>query len=531
MSRKRSRGARPIFVALSLIVWSCLPAVAQQGDLGASLPRLVESDVSPPLRDIPPVPPREERRVIPLRPVPPVPHQAQPDTVVQQSAGAAVSTTNVLNFDGIGQGVYGFTVTAAPPDTNGAVGATQYVQWVNFSFAVFDKATGNRLFGPVAGNTLWQGFKVAACANNNDGDPIAQYDKAANRWVMAQLSFTGGPPYYECIAVSQTSDATGAYNRYALQWVNNTFPDYPKLGVWPDAYYFSFNMFLGGLFFQGAQVCGLDRNLMLNGFPPGPDSAQCFQLSASFASLLPADLDGSNAPPVGSPNFFLNFGANSLNLWKFQVDFTNPNNTTLTGPINIPVAPFTAACNGGGTCIPQSGTSQKLDSLGDRLMYRLAYRNFTNHESLVVNHSVATGGRKGPTGVRWYEIRNPNGTPTVFQQGTYAPDSNFRWMGSIAMDKAGDIALGYSVSSSTMFPSIRFTGRVPADPPGTMEAENSIKSGAGSQLPNLSRWGDYSSISIDPVDDCTFFYTSEYLKSSGTFNWSTQIASFKFPGC
>src|SRR5205823_8859988 len=178
-----------------------------------------------------------------------------------------------------------------------------------------------------------------------------------------------------------------------------------------------------------------------------------------------------------------------------------------TGPRNIPVAAFNAACSGGGTCIPQPNTSQRLDSLGDRLMYRLAYRNFGDHESVVVNHSVAVSGKRhsSVTGVRWYELRNPNGTPTVFQQGTYSPDATSRWMGSIAMDKVGDIALGYSASSSSVFPSVRYTGRVPGDLLGSMQAENSALIGNGSQSGTLHRWGDYSNMSVDPVDDCTFY--------------------------
>jgi hypothetical protein len=282
--------------------------------------------------------------------------------------------------------------------------------------------------------------------------------------------------------------------------------------------------------FTGAQVCAYDSAAMRSG---AAASQVCFHLSSAYGGLLPSDLDGSTLPPTGSPNFFLNFGTNSLNLWKFHVDFGTPANSTLTGPTNIAVAAFTAACNGGGSCIPQPGTSQKLDSLADRLMYRLAYRNFGTYQSLVVNHSVSVGGRgkNQAVGVRWYELRNPNGTPTIFQQGTFSPDSTYRWMGSIAMDKLGDIALGYSASSSSLFPSIRYTGRLVTDPVGTMQTENTIKAGGGSQLRNLNRWGDYSSMAVDPGDDCTFWYTTEYLKTNGTFNWSTQIASFKFPSC
>jgi len=442
-----------------------------------------------------------------------------------------VSTTAGLGFNGVGDGFVGpqgtFTVNAAPPDTNGAAGASQYVQWVNTSFAVFNKGIGAVVYGPAAGNTLWTGFG-APCEITNDGDVIAQYDKAAGRWVMSQLSYSLAPPYYLCVAVSTTSDATGTYNRYAFSYSN--LNDYPKLGVWPDGYYTSYNMFkpvkIGPFLsykFVGASVCAFDRSAMLSGTAA---TQQCFQLSSSFGGLLPSDLDGSTAPPAGSPNYFLNFGSNSLNLWKFHLDWVTSSNTTLTGPTNIPVAGFSEACNGG-TCIPQAGTSQQLDSLGDRLMYRLAYRNFGDHEALVVNHSVAAG---SSVGVRWYELRSP-ATPAVYQQGTYAPDSNFRWMGSIGMDNVGNIAVGYSVSSSSMNPAIRYTGRVPSDPSGTMEGETSIIEGTGSQTQNLNRWGDYSSMSIDPVDDCTFWYTTEYLKANGTFNWSTRIASFKFPSC
>ena len=166
-------------------------------------------------------------------------------------------------------------------------------------------------------------------------------------------------------------------------------------------------------------------------------------------------------------------------------------------------------------------------------MTRLAYRNFGDHESLVVNHSVATGAfNLGPVGVRWYELRNPAGTPNVYQQGTYAPDSTNRWMGSIAMDQAGNIGLGYSASSSSVRPSLRYTGHLTTDPLGVMgQGEGSLQAGSGSQLPNLGRWGDYSSITIDPSDDCTFWYAGEYLKTDGTWNWSTRIGSFRFPGC
>jgi hypothetical protein len=514
----------PVFC---LMLFSLPPAQGQNEYGHPEVTWDIKHDVSLPLRNIKPVqpapgPPQEK----PLRLFhsgATIPQLADPAVQTSVAPSTASSITTGNNFDGLGVGFSGFTVNSAPPDTNGAAGSTQYVQWVNTSFAVFDKSTGSPLYGPAAGNTLWSGFG-GLCQSDNDGDPIAQYDKLAGRWVMTQFAVTGGPPYYQCVAISQTSDATGSYYRYAFQFSN--FNDYPKVGMWPDAYYFSFNMFQGNTFL-GANVCAADRGAMLNG---NAATIQCFQLSSSFGGLLPSDLDGFNPPPVGSPNYFLAFDSNgtSLDLWKFHVDFVTPSNSTLSGPTNITVAAFTPACNGG-TCIPQPSTKQKLDSLGDRLMYRLAYRNFASYESLVVNHSVTTP--SGNVGVRWYELRNPGGTPNVVQQSTWAPDSNYRWMGSVAMDGAGDMAIGYSVSSSSVFPSIRYAVRSVSDTPGTLQAESSIIAGSGSQLRNLSRWGDYSSMSIDPVDDCTFWYTTEYLKTSGTFNWSTHIASFKFQSC
>jgi hypothetical protein len=510
--------------------FSLLPAQTSHGPVEVS--SAVQHDVSRPLFSMDSLSRvAEMRREKPLRLIPQnLLATNGPDTAVQSTGGPLVNTTFGLNFPGVGNGDYGFAPNAAPPDTNGAVGATQYVQWVNESFAVFDKTSGAIVPGfPKTGNTLWSGFG-GGCETNNDGDPIVQYDKTAGRWVMTQFSVST-TPYLQCVAVSTTSDATGSYNRYAFSYGTSQFPDYPKLGVWPDGYYISYNIFNNGTTFAGAKVCAFNRAAMLAG---SAATQECFQLSTSFGGLLPSDLDGSIAPPSGSPNFFLNFGSNSLNLWKFHADFTNPANATLSSPVNISVATFNAACNGGGGCIPQPGTSQKLDSLADRLMYRLAYRRFTDgHEALVVNHSVKVSGNNHSqvVGIRWYELRNPNVVPTVFQRGTYSPDSTNRWMGSIAMDKVGDIALGYSASSSSLYPSIRYTGRIPSDAINTLQTETSILTGGGSQLPNLGRWGDYSALTIDPVDDCTFWYTTEYLKSSGTFNWSTRIASFKFPGC
>lgn len=496
-------------------------------------------DVSPPLRDVPSL-----GRLVSNSPDRPlrstgIPHSAGGgvDPGLQSTAGPLIGVTNGLNIAGVGNGDYGFTPNAAPPDTNGAVGATQYVQWVNESFAVFDKTSGAIAAGfPKTGNTLWAGFKnpdgtASNCATRNDGDPIVAYDKAAGRWVLTQFSVPSGGPYEQCVAVSTTSDATGTYNRYSFNYGTSQFNDYPKLGVWPDAYYITYNIFNNAQTFAGAKLCALDRAKMLTG---AAATQQCFQLSTSYGGVLPPDLDGATAPPAGAPAPFLNFTSNALNLWRFHVDFATPANTTLTSPVNIPVNAFTEAC-GGGTCIPQQGTSNQLDSLADRLMFRLAYRNFTGHESLVVNHAVKVSGTKRSEvdGIRWYELRSvTSGTPTVFQQGTYAPDAGTsRWMGSIAMDKVGNIAVAYSASSSSLYPSIRFAARAAVDALGTLGAESTILTGTGAQTGTLHRWGDYSALTLDPTDDCTFFYTTEYKKANGTFDWSTRIASFKLAGC
>jgi hypothetical protein len=488
--------------------------------------REMKHDVSAPLAELHRMTPAQPHRfsprllkILPTGPIVNTPeYAAAPDLALQQTALLPVAANLGLNIDGLGQGQYGFLLEYAPPDTNGAVGATQYVQWVNAEFAVFDKVTGALLAGPTEGNALWAGFG-GGCEDNNDGDPIVQYDKIANRWILTQFSVTT-LPYTQCVAVSTSNDATGTYNRYAFSFGSVDLADYPKLGVWPDAYYMSFNIFLNGSTFIGADACALDRNAMLAG---NNASIICFQQPSSVASLLPSDMDGTIQPVAGEPAFFMNFGKNVINLWKFHVDFTTPANSTFTGPTVLPVKSFAAKCFR--SCVAQPGTTQLLDALGDRPMYRLAYRQFSSGvESLTFNHSVSNG-------IRWYEVRSPNTSPTVYQQGTFAPDSNTRWMGSIAMDQSGDMALGYSISSKSVYPSVYFTGRVASDTLGSMEGEQVIMSGSGSQTSGVNRWGDYSAMTVDPADDCTFWYTQEYIQSNGSYNWNTRIANLIFPNC
>jgi hypothetical protein len=439
------------------------------------------------------------------------------DKALQKDVLPLVGTIPGLNFDGVGANGY------APPDTDGSVGTTQFFEMTNVEFAIYDKTSGNLLLGPALIHTIWSGFG-GECESGDGGDPIVTFDKAADRWLVSQL-----PSAYDgwCVAISQTDDATGAYYRYDWSSPGGALPDYPKVGVWPDAYYMNTNTFGNG-FSDQALACAFDRPSMLTG---GAANQICFQTGAnglaSQETLMPGDLDGSTPPASGAPNPQISLdGSTAIGISYFHVDFSNPANSTFTGPTPLTVDSYSQICGGFGDCVKQSGTSQLLEGLG-RVMYRLAYRNFGDHEALVISHAITSGTSSGE---RWYEIRDPFGTPTIFQSGTFAPDSEFRWMGSMAMDQNGDIALGYSVSGSDMFPSIRYTGRVPGDPVGQMESENSIKEGSFFQS-GLDRWGDYSDMSVDPIDDCTFWYVNQYQPSNGSFNWATRIASFKFVGC
>lgn len=471
---------------------------------------------------------------------------AAPESALQAGAGAVMPK---VYTSGTGVNVEGIVSnnTVAPADPNGAAGATQYVQWVNTRLAVYNKADGALLLGPVPGNILFTGFTGSpgadACSNSNFGDPIAQYDKLARRWILTQFAWdpadTATGPYYQCIAVSTSPDATGSYYRYVLESRTSggavAFNDYPKLGVWPDAYVLTSVLFENAVdgSYLGPQVCGLQRAAMLAG---AAAAVRCFDLGDAFGPVLPSDLDGKRLPPHGSPNYLLSVDFNAdgsgdhLFMWRFS--FTR---NTLSSPITIPVAPFTIACPSrfGGACVQQPTPGEPLDALGDRLMYRLAYRNFGRHESLVVNHSVQQPGAPtdGPVGVRWYELRKLSAKPGVHQQGTWAPDANSRWMGSIAMDRLGNIALGYSISGPKVFPGIRYTGRLRGEPLGRLGREVLIVRGGGVQVDTFNRWGDYSAMTVDPVGDCKLWYTQQYQAEMGRFNWHTRIANVRFKNC
>src|SRR5574341_192984 len=485
------------------------------------LDRSVKHDASPSLRHIPPIPPKFDSEVTEMRrPLPshgrgPRPLMIIEDSVIQASPGAFAMPATSQNFEGVSN-VDG----VLPPDPNGAVGPSHYVQWVNLSFAVFSKS-GDLLYGPAAGNTLWTGFG-GPCEERNDGDPIALYDRQADRWVMTQLALENGysGPFWQCVAVSQTGDPTGAYYRYAFKIHDTKVNDYPKLAVWSDGYYLTVNQFIVNcgsiscsVSWAGHRVVALERDKMLQGLAA---QTVAYELSPTqnFGGMLPADSDNA-PPPTGAPAIFALIEDNEFNpslipedrlqIWEFHVDWKKPESSTFSQVAVLPVAPFSSSPCGWSPCVPQPDfnaqgqPSPRLDTLSDRLMYRLQYRNFGTYQTLVTNHTVDVGGDRA--GIRWYELRNSGSGWGIHQQGTYAPsDGLHRWMGSIAMDGAGNIALGYSLASRTVYPSIAYVGRQASlQNLGVMtESEAIMMSGSGAQEHSSGRWGDYSSLSVDP---------------------------------
>ncbi|MCP4898424.1 MAG: hypothetical protein GY906_15730 [bacterium] len=526
-----------------LIVVAAGAALADEPTAGVyrGWSKAVKFDVSPPLRTIPPqlvsTPPFNLVDPDPGDIFPPGPQVADP--IVQSRVIGDRIPAPTVSFDAQGN-ISG----VSPPDPVGEVGLDHYVAMSNLHFTVYDK-TGTLLYGPAATNTLWSGFG-GDCQDDNSGDPIVLYDQKANRWILTQFT-ASGPEYFNCVAISTSSDPTDTYYRYAFS-TGTAFPDYPKYGVWPDAYYISTREFDGP--FVGVGAYAVSRQEMIDGNPNPtlisflvPPGGTPYNVGDG---LLPADLDGWSDPPAGSPHYFVgtmddNRGApqDAITLWKFDADFDTPANSTFTLAHTIPVAAFNSAfpCTPGSRdCIPQPDTANTLDILSYRRrpMHRLAYRNFGTHESLVTNQSVE--GATGIAGLRWYEIRDPDGSPPViYQQGTYAPgatDGIHRWMGSIAMDNGGNMALGYSASDDTsVYPSSWYTGRLAGDTLGEMpQGEGSIIDGTGSQT-GSARWGDYTAMTVDPADDCTFWYVNEYVPTTSTAGWQLRVGAFKFSEC
>ncbi len=428
---------------------------------------------------------------------------------VQKYFGARGVKGPVVNVDGVGNvnGVY-------PPDTDGDVGPNHYFQMINLSFAIYDKA-GIKLYGPAANATLWAGFP-GPWQGHNDGDPIVLYDEQADRWLASQFAVqTSNGKSYQMVAISETGDPLGSWYRYAFEF--DYFNDYPKIGVWIDGYYASFHMF-GNSNFVGSGFAAFERDKMLVG---DPDAQMIYfgQYSSKFG-FLPCDLDG-DPPPEGTPAYFVginNWSNHNMEIYRFTTDWETPSNSSYVLEETLVPDAFNSNISG----ISQPGTGNQLDALENMLMFRLPFRHFDDYNVMLATHSVKVG---STVGVRWYEMRDTGFGWWFYQQGTYLPDSDNRWMGSIAMSANGNIAIGYSVSSSSVYPSIRVAGRTPDAPFGEMNiAEIEIVPGGSSQN-GISRWGDYSCMSADPTNDSTFWFTTEYMKTSG---WGTRICSFDF---
>jgi len=492
----------------------------------------------------------------PIRPAPPT-QSGGVDGPLQTAEGQQFSAPSPTGtgFDGVGTGTGGFVPSSNPPDVNGRVGATQFVQWNNSSFAIFDKTTGALQYGPAAGNTLFQKLG-GICASHNDGDPVVSYDILAGRWVLSQFAVGGptGSASHQCVAVSTTSDALGAYYLYDFLTDSTNFVDYPHTGVWPDGYYMSTHVFnAAGTSYLAGRVYVFERDKMIAGSPARQLQADMVKDGAGIQyGFLPADLDSLTPPPAGEAAFILGPNAqftNRTDSTRVKVTWgTTPTIAltsaviTTTGISSPPCVNNTAAQNNR-DCVPQPSPAvgaDYLDNLGSHFMYRLAYRNngtqAAPQESLMASATVPGSASTPAHGaVKWWEFRNAGSsttTPTVFQSGTFDPDSGYRFMSSIAMDKDRNIALGYSKSSTGVKPGIYMTGRLFTDAAGTMGAETTVQAGLGVQTAGAgNRWGDYTSMTLDPIDQCTFYYTNEYLKTNGAFNWSTRIATYKFSSC
>ena len=561
-------------------------ANAQQGVGQMIVIPAVHSDLSPPLRDQPVVwPEAGEKREPHVHPKIPIRHHDRPDPVIQSSFWQQLMTTLAIpaptrQWAGMDEECDG--CQGVPPDTNGAVGKTQYVEMVNDALQVFDKRTGTSFLGPISIESVWLGFG-GTCRIGGDGDPVVVYDRLADRWIISQFAHPLGvkDDQDECIAVSQTDDATGAWYRYDFHLTFRA-QDYPKLGVWPDGYYMSAAM--GGTdrnppkTIIGSKPFVFDRAKMLVGDPTATLQTTPGVIAKNF--FLPSDLDGVIPPPAGDPNHFVAVtiaaeeekapapgGAQEnapppraaqtppplYKVWNFHVDWNQPANSTFTLRANVPAADFTQLvcpqpdiCKTCAGCVPQLGVVDPLDGIADRVMFRNAYRRFPDgRESLLNNFTVSAN---SVAGIRWFELqrRHPGGW-TLRQERTYQPDTTWRWMGSIASDNQGNIALGFSASSAMIHPQIRYAGRLATDPLGILSGERHLFDGTGSHVdrpcdpdqnpdcvpePPTYRWGDYSDMTVDPVDDCAFYYTNEYyLKTGRGANWKTRIGYFKFAQC
>jgi hypothetical protein len=461
------------------------------------------------------------------------PSKSTADAALQQGPGSGMpgpsrSFEGLSNVDG-----------ALRPDTSGDVGPNHYMQWVNLSFAIFNKQ-GQMVYGPAAGTTLFPGSSV--CGTRNGGDPVILYDQFAKRWFATQSAYDNlvNGPYYQCVAVSKSSDPTGAWCSYQFLSHTTKFTDYAKFGVWPsqNAYMMTSPQYYRAASFSGIGIWALERSQLLSCGSARMVYQDMASIQPDLPRMLPADADGVRLPPSGAaaPLMTMNWNGsglapNTLQLWNATVNWANAS-LNVSHVSDITTAAYDSnLCNYARSCLAQPGTTAKVDALADRLMYRLAYRNLGNQQVMVVNHTVDVG--NDHAGLRWYQLTKATGDWSIAQQGTYAPDSVNRFMGSAAMDWRGDMAIGYSVTDGTATnPGVRYAGRLSTDPAGQLsQGEVTLVNGTGVQTQSSSHWGDYSMMSVDPADDCTFWYSQEYYANTGDMNWRTRIGAFRFPQC
>jgi hypothetical protein len=473
--------------------------------------------------------------------------------VEQRAQGPRPGIRVAASFDGLGVGFAGPQGTARlrnPSDNSLAVGPDHIVQIVNTRLAIYTKkgatydTTGRVLVGPVPTNTIFQGFG-GACEAHANGDAVVRYDQLGHRWLIVMPIFrriadaTGEPAahvagdsshYAMCYAVSQGPSPMGPYYRY--EFLRTLFPDYPRPAIWPDGYYVPTST--GDNVIQ-KHACVADRARMLT----GQDATEQCVIVDGVNFLNIADLDGTQLPPPGAPAIVMAAGGtqlqgkmedSSISVWRLHVDWDNPGLTRLTGPEKIAVAPYHYLCDGQlSSCVPQPGTDRRLDAQGDKLMARLTYRRIGNQQSIVAVHSVNT--TEGAGGVRWYEFRLGGGDDvSLYQQGTFAPDSFYRWMGSAAMDGRGNIGIGYSFGGTPHYAGQRFAGRLAGDPKGQLTLHEAVLASGEAAQTNTLRWEDFTQTAVDPSDDCTIWYVGDYFKA-GAESYSSRIGGFRFPNC
>ncbi|MGA9341312.1 MAG: hypothetical protein WBV61_03135 [Rhodanobacteraceae bacterium] len=545
--------SRIISLPLGVVALCALiaPAAAQAGDHTPTVIHSSRHDVSAPMRDIirnmpPQQPLGTENEPFEIPNIFIKPHVAAGSQVQLKYPGIQKMPTGVpappvdLSFEGISQAMSG--CGCLPPDTEGDVSENEYIQWVNTSWAVYDKTTGALTSGPTPGNSFWVGFG-GKCETTNSGDPLTVYDQRAHRWVMSQ--FVTSAPYGQCVAVSQTSDPLGTYDRYEFDWPANHFGDYGKLGVWTDdsgtqdAYLLTTHEFVGNNF-AGAAYIAMDRDAMLAGAP----TANMVRVGGfNSYGVQPFNLIGTlNAPANACPSFVYDDSSTGNYLfWNMCLDWTTPPYGTVSAPESVQGQPFTDEFDNA----PQLGSAQGIDTLGFRIMFHAQVRAFPpgapTQMSLILSHTVA--GDSGQAAESWLHFSmDDGGSPPpqpaglhkqIVDEGVYSPDPEFRFVGAAAIDSDGNIGVGYSRSSADSHPQIMVTGRSFNDPAGTLRDEQNCTDGIanGSQTSSSNRWGDYSEMSVDPSDQCTFYYTDEYYPTTGGASWHTRVCSFKFPDC